>query len=110
MGDARHVQRKLAQVYKMSSCSSDVPMSGGRRRTSKNLIGPLKEGALSKFGYHANKSKISRHKSLRKAVRRYGPLSTFRKLQAVGTLTKRTEKSKSKKFIADRNWVRKTYM
>ena len=91
------------------SCA-EPSMDGGRRRTRKNLIGPLKEGQLSKLGYHINRSKTARHKSLRHAVKRYGALSTFRKLQAVGTLTKRTKKSNSRKFIADRNWVRKTYM
>lgn len=84
-------------------------MSGGRR-TRKNVIGPLKEGSLSKLGYHIDRSKTARHKSLRKAVKKYGSLSTFRKLQAVGTLTKRTKKSNSRKFLTDRNWVRKTYM
>ena len=73
-------------------------------------IGPLKEGKLSKLGYSQMKSKSSRHNSLRKAVKRYGALSTFRKLQAVGTYTKRTSRKKSKKFLADRDWVKKTYM
>jgi hypothetical protein len=73
-------------------------------------IGPLKEGELGKVGYSEMKSKTSRHRSLRKAVKKYGALSTFRKLNAVGTYTKRTSKGKSKRFITDRNWVKKTYM
>ena len=67
-------------------------------------------GALSSVGYSVVSKPTRRKSALRKAVRKFGPLSTFRKLQAVGTYTKRTSKGRSKKFIADRNWVRKTYM
>ena len=73
-------------------------------------IGPMKEGLLKKVGYSAEKGKTARHKAIRKAVKKYGPLSTFRKLQAVSTYTKRTSKGKSKTYKADRNWVRKMFM
>ena len=73
-------------------------------------IGPLKEGKLVRVGYSAEKGKTARHKALRKAVRAYGPLSTFRKLQAVSTYTKRTSKGKSKTYKTDRNWVRRMFM
>jgi Family of unknown function (DUF5771) len=73
-------------------------------------IGPLKEGELSSRGYSVSKSKTSRHRALRKTVRALGPLSTFRKLNAIATYTKRTAKGKSAKFKTDRNWVKKTFM
>lgn len=73
-------------------------------------IGEMKEGLLTKVGYSAKKGKTARHKSIRKAVQRYGPLSTFHKLNAMSTLTKRTSKSKSRTFKADRNWVKKTFL
>lgn len=73
-------------------------------------IGPLKEGKLTRVGYSAEKKATARHRALRKAVRVYGPLSTFRKLQAVSTYTKRTSKGKSKTYKADRNWVRRVFM
>ena len=73
-------------------------------------IGPLKKGSLGKVGYSVTKSKTARHMALKKAVKKFGPLSTFHKLNAVGTFTKRTSKVKSKSFVADRDWVKKTYM
>jgi len=73
-------------------------------------IGPLKEGELVKKGYTVTKSKTARHTALRKAVRSYGALSTFRKLNAASTYTKRTSKGRSKTFKADRNWVKKSFM
>ena len=73
-------------------------------------IGPLKHGPLVAVGYTADKSKTARHTALRKAAKKYGALSTFRKVQAIGTYTKRTSKGKSKKYLADSKWVRKTLM
>jgi len=92
--------------------------TGGRRRTRRTKwekkhgpgIGDLKEGALVKTGYSASKGKTARHRALKKAVKRYGALSTFRKLNAVSTYTKRSSKGKSKTFKADRNWVKKSFM
>lgn len=71
-------------------------------------IGALKPGGL--MGYSPSQSKTARHTKLRKAVRSKGALSTFRKLNALATYTKRTAKSKSRTAKADRNWVKKTYM
>lgn len=71
-------------------------------------IGELKPGGL--MGYTPSSSKTARHAKLRKVVKSKGALSTFRKLNALATYTKRTAKSKSKTAKADRNWVKKTYM
>jgi len=73
-------------------------------------IGELKPGGLSKRGYSVKASKLSRHRALRKTVKAEGALSTFRKLNAITTYTKRTAKGKSKTFKADRNWIKKTFM
>ena len=71
-------------------------------------IGELKPGGL--MGYSPSLSKTARHTKLRKVVKSKGALSTFRKLNALATYTKRTAKGKSKTAKADRNWVKKTYM
>uniref|UniRef100_A0A6C0B1T8 Uncharacterized protein n=1 Tax=viral metagenome TaxID=1070528 RepID=A0A6C0B1T8_9ZZZZ len=85
---------------------------GGRRHTRRywktHGIGELKKGEL--HGYHAKSSKTSRRKSLRKTVRSVGPLSTFRKLNALAVYTKNSAPGKSKIIKADRNWVKKTFM
>ena len=82
-----------------------------RMFTARNPgIGPLRKGELTSLGYSVKKSKTARHRALVNAVHAYGPLSTFRKLNAISVLTKRTSKGKSKTFKADRNWVKKTFM
>lgn len=98
----------------MAGCMMDA----GKRRTRRTVwqkkhgpgIGALKEGKLVKVGYAATKSKTARHGALKKAVKRYGALSTFRKLNAVAIYTKRSSKGRSKTFKTDRNWVKKTFM
>lgn len=86
--------------------------AGPSKWTSKHGdgIGHLKEGELTKRGYSVSKGKTARHRALKKTVRAVGALSTFRKLNAVSTLTKRTSKGKSRIFKVDRNWVKKTFM
>lgn len=71
-------------------------------------IGELRPGGL--MGYTPSMSKTARHGKLRKVVKSKGALSTFRKLNALATYTKRTAKGKSKTAKADRNWVKKTFM
>lgn len=71
-------------------------------------IGELKPGGL--MGYSPSMSKTARHTKLRKVVKSKGALTTFRKLNALATYTKRTAKGKSKTAKVDRNWVKKTYM
>ena len=80
------------------------------RRTRKNVIGPLKKGELKVCGYSTKKTAKQRHNALKCAVRKYGKLSTFRKLNAIAVLNKNRRPTLSRKMKADRNWVRRTYM
>jgi hypothetical protein len=77
-------------------------------KTRRNLIGPLKKGTL--MGYKTTMKSSTRHTILRKVVKKVGPLSTFRKLNAVSVLTKRTAPKSSRKMKADRKWVKKNFM
>ena len=80
------------------------------QKKPKNVIGPLKKGELINLGYSTKKSAVARHRSLRKSVKKYGALKTFRKLNAVATLNKNRAPSVSKVMLTDRNWVRKNCM
>ena len=70
-------------------------------------IGPLRHGLLAKFGYSHVKtlSQSQRHAALQKAVKAYGPLSVFRKLNAIFVYSKKTAPASSKIFKADRDWI-----
>ena len=80
------------------------PTFGGRR----NLIGPLKKGTL--MGYNTRMKATARRKTLRKVVKKVGPLSTFRKLNAVYVYSKKTAPTSSKIFKVDRDWIGATYI
>jgi len=78
------------------------------RRNKKKGIGTLKKGLLIKFGYQ-NVTQLSlqeRHEALTKAIRAYGPLSVFRKLNAVYVYNRKTNPSHSRIFKIDRDWTR----
>ena len=81
-----------------------VPRGGRTRR-----IGPLKKGLLKKVGYNVNAKAKTRRVAVKKAVKKYGKLSTLRKLNAVAVYTKRTSPVKSRKFKSDVKYVQKKY-
>jgi hypothetical protein len=82
-----------------------VNTSAGRRRPK---IGSLSHGDLTQLGYSATAPRRTRRRAIKKAVRKFGALSTFRKLNAVAVYSKRTPKGRI--FKADRNWERKTFL
>ena len=75
-------------------------------------IGPLRHGLLAKFGYShvASLSLHQRHTALEKAVKAYGSLSVFRKLNAVYVYSRKTAPSSSRIFKADRDWIGTKYI
>lgn len=77
--------------------------------TGEKGIGPLKKGLLKAVGYDPTLSAPQRHAALDRAVKKYGRVSTLRKLNAVAVYTKRTVPSRSKTYKTDRNYVQKTF-
>ncbi len=93
-----------------ASCVKNMGEPGKWRVTHKSKgIGPLKKGRLGKYGYSVDDSVMARHRALRKASIVEGARDVFRMLQAVATYTKRTSPMKSKRYLADRDYVRKMF-
>lgn len=95
--------KKTSTLVK-ASCIKDRGLPG-----SKPSIGPLRKGDLSKYGYNVKISESDRHSALEKAVKEYGALGVYRKLDAVAKLSVRTAPGASKIFKADRDWIRSTH-
>ena len=74
-------------------------------------IGQLRSGELSKFGYDhvVSKTMAQRRDALEKAVKAYGSLGVWRKLNAVQVYTRRLSPASSKIFKEDMDWVRGKY-
>ena len=52
-----------------AACIKDRGLPG-----SENVIGPLRKGDLSKYGYNIKKSEADRHAALKKAIEEYTAL------------------------------------
>ena len=102
------VYPKEKSVFVPASCVKDVGKVG-KLPEGAPTIGPLRKGELKKHGYAYLLPEMQRRNALRKAIGEFGPLSTYRKLNAASKLTVSENPAASKAFADDRNWIRKTY-
>lgn len=77
--------------------------------TGLKVIPKLVKGELKQFGYAASGTVRSRHIALGKAIKEYGQLSVFRKLNALAVLNKNRAPSTAAIFRADTNWIKEKY-
>jgi hypothetical protein len=106
-GKAYRIHPEKEAVYVKPSCIKDRGLSGKIRPGEG--FGALRKGELKKHGYVYQSSSDSRHSALKKAIKEFGPLGVFRKLDAVTKLSKRTVPEASRVFKADREWIRMEY-
>ena len=82
----------------------------GAAGKSTKVIGKLKGGMLTKYGYHPVEAKTNRHKALSKGISKgEKPLAVMRRLVAISTLTKRTLPRASRIYKQDAMWIRTKY-
>jgi hypothetical protein len=78
---------------------------------STKVIGPLKGGMLTKYGYHPVEATSNRHKALTKGISKgEKPLSVMRRLVAIGTLTKSRLPRASRIYRQDAKWISRKYL
>ena len=92
-------------VLVKASCIDDKGLPG----KGTDIIGSLKKGELTKYGYNVHNDRNQRHKALKKAILVYGAISVYHKLDAVSKLTKRTAPDAHKIFQSDIKWLRKRF-
>lgn len=107
-GGVTKVFPKMKSIFVPASCVKDTGKPGKLPEGAPS-IGPLRKGELKQYGYSYKLPEIDRRVALKRAIGAYGPLGTYRKLNAVAKLTKLTSPLASARFADDRNWVRKTY-
>jgi hypothetical protein len=111
-GRAYRVYPSASRMLVRSGCIRNRGLPGkGILRGGKTMktIGPLRKGELTKHGYSTKNKTMKRQSALRKAVKEFGALGVYRKLNAVAKLGVRTMSRAAKTFKRNRNWVRKTY-
>ena len=72
-------------------------------------IGPLRKGELKKHGYVFLKHREQRHAALRDAIKEFGPLGVYHKLDAITKLSKHSNPEASRIFREDREWLKRHY-
>jgi hypothetical protein len=107
-GKTIRVYPKSKSIFVPAACVKDTGKPG-KLAPGAPQIGPLRPGELKKYGYSYKLDTTQRRSALAQAVKEYGALGTYRKLNAVSKLTGRTAPEASARFAADRNWIRSTY-
>jgi hypothetical protein len=102
------VRPKKDMVYVPPACIKDRGLTGKGPANGQGF-GKLRKGELIKYGYQYRLSDRLREKALEKAIKAYGALTVFHKLDAVAKLSSRTAPDASRIFAQDRNWVRETH-
>jgi hypothetical protein len=99
------VPKKASTIVVPAACIKDR----GKKGKGTQRIGPLRTGALKKYGYSASKTREERQRALRRAIGVYGLMNVYHKLDAVAKLTVRTSPKSSRIFSEDRDWVHRQY-
>lgn len=99
------------RTFVPASCIPDIGNPGKGLPSGDRGIGPLRRGDLKRFGYSdvVGMSEGRRHLALAAAVKAYGSLTVWRKLNAIYVYTRHTSPQSSRIFDADRDWVKATY-
>lgn len=107
-GSTYRYVRKAGKTYVKPRPAPDVGALG----KGPKVIGKLKGGMLTKYGYHPVESMTARRRALMKAIKvgREKALAVFHRLHAIGTLTKRTLPTASRTYRRDRDWIRDKFM
>jgi hypothetical protein len=103
--------RSGKRSFVAAACIPDVGAPGKGLPTGVPGIGPLRSGDLSRFGYDnvVDMTQGRRQLALAMAVKAYGALTVWRKLNAVYIYTRRSSPSSSRVFKADRDWIKEHY-
>ena len=81
----------------------------GKPGKGPKLIVIKEKGALTKHGYSVKKSEAVRRRALASAIKEFGALSVYRKLNAQYVLRKNYDPKTAAKFKADAEWVRDNF-
>jgi hypothetical protein len=107
-GTTYKVRPKVNTIKFNASCVKYRGLPGKGVKDGEG-IGKLRKGEMIKYGYQYRLSDSLRQAAIRKAIKRYGALTVYRKLDAVGKLSVRTAPDASKIFVRDRNWVKDNF-
>jgi hypothetical protein len=106
-GKEYRIYPEKKSVYVKASCVKDVGNS--HMKASPGNRGVLRKGELKKHGYIYNESISDRHEALKKAIKEFGTLDVYNKLDTIAKLSKFSVPEASKIFKEDRDWIKNTF-
>jgi len=107
-GKTYRVYPKSKPTVVQTKCVKDLGLPGKGPREGKG-VGPLRKGELKKHGYSFRNPELKRKAALNSAVKEFGALGVYHKLNAVAKLAVRTAPNAAKTFKVDRNWIKQRY-
>jgi hypothetical protein len=108
-GKAYHIIPAKKSVYVKAACIKDRGDPRVKAPAPDKVVGYLRKGELKKHGYIYVKSREDRHEALKKAVKEFGGLGVYHKLDIIAKLSKYRVPAAARVFKEDRDWVRKNY-
>jgi hypothetical protein len=108
-GKEYHIKPEKKSVYVKPSCIKDRGNPLVNAPGPGEAIGPLRKGELKKHGYVYLKHRNERHSALRRAIKEFGPLGVYHKLDAIAKLSKHSVPEASRVFKDDREWLKRHY-
>jgi len=108
-GKEYRVYPESKSVFVKPSCIKDKGEPGIKTPSSGEGIGLLRKGELKKHGYIYNESVSERQTALKKAIKEFGTLGVYHKLDAIAKLSKYSVPEASRVFKSDREWLKDHY-
>jgi len=101
----RHRGKRQTFRAKPTKRETVVPPSCAKKKTNSGK-GVLRKGTLIKYGYSFKLADSQRKKALANAMKAYGKISVYNRLNTVAELAKAKEPTVAAIFLMDRDWVK----
>lgn len=106
----KSVTKKRSMKKSVAKKRSTMKKSVSKKRSPFRIdTSKLDKCSLSKYGYSSKVKLVERREALKKAVKAYGHEKVWKKLNLVGILNKNRSPATSRVFVADKNWLKRTY-
>jgi hypothetical protein len=106
-GKDYRIYPERSTVYVKPSCVKDRGLPG--KLGPGEGFGPIRKGELKKHGYIYDESIEKRRDAIKDAIKEFGALGVFHKLDAIAKLSRRTVPEAAEVFRKDRDWLKSHY-
>jgi hypothetical protein len=106
-GKDYRIYPERSTVFVKPSCVKDRGLPG--KVGPGEGFGPIRKGELKKHGYIYKESAEKRRDAIKDAIKEFGALGVYHKLDAIAKLSRRTAPEAAEAFRKDREWLKAHY-